>query len=278
MTIINIKNNSQVTEEYFLMELDAPNLVDKTEPGQFFNLRFNNGRSYDPLLRRPLSVHDLNKKTGSILLLYRLVGRGTELLSKYKAGESLDILGPLGSGFDVSLEKKKILIIGGGMGIAPLYYLTKKLLADTGKSGNHLTILLGGNSKEDLGYFAERFEGIKTGIDASLETDIRYTTIDGSLGEMGNVIELWEKLFRFDYDYLYTCGPVPMLVHVQELAGRYNIDGQVSLEERMGCGIGLCLSCVCKTDKGNQRICKEGPIFPLQSVNFNIESGCDCNE
>jgi len=218
-------------------------------------------------LRRPLSVHDINNETNSIFLLYRLVGKGTILLSKFKAGKFLDIMGPLGSGFKTDISDKKILIIGGGMGIAPLYYLSKRLSIK-----NKLTVLLGGNKKDDLKYFFEKFNQIST--------DIYSATIDGSLGHLGNVIDLWERLGEYNYDYIYTCGPLPMLVRVQELAVNHNIKGQVSLEERMGCGIGLCLSCVCQTEDGNQRVCKEGPVFSLGTVNFknNKFNGCDCNE
>ncbi len=263
---IKIKANTQITDEYFLLELEAAELNDIIEPGQFLNIRLSNTENYDPLLRRPLSIHDINIEKNSVFLLYRLVGKGTKLLSKFKPGEYLDIIGPLGTGFMTDIENKDILIVGGGMGIAPLYYLSKELSIH-----NKLTIFLGGSKENDLKYFAEKFYKISN--------DIKLATIDGSMGYMGNVIELWESLEEYNYDYIYACGPIPMLVCVQELARNNNIKGQVSLEERMGCGIGLCLSCVCQTKDGNQRVCKEGPVFPLKKVNFyDNYNGCDCNE
>ncbi len=264
---IKIKSNTKITKEYYLLELEAGKLIDIIEPGQFLNIRLSTTENYDPLLRRPLSVHDINIEKNSIFLLYRLVGKGTKILSKSKSGEYLDIIGPLGTGFMTDINNKDILIVGGGMGIAPLYYLSKELSIN-----NKLTVLLGGNKENDLKYFAEKF--------CDISTEIKLATIDGSMGYMGNVIDLWESLEQYNYDYIYTCGPIPMLVCVQELAEKNNIKGQVSLEERMGCGIGLCLSCVCQTKDGNQRVCKEGPVFPLNKVNFedNNINRCDCNE
>lgn len=266
MENIKIKSNNKVSEEYYLLELDGSSLINNTKPGQFFNIRLSRDEGYDPLLRRPLSIHDINEKRKSIYILYRIIGRGTRILSKFQSGETIDVLGPLGTGFNTDFNEQDILIIGGGMGIAPLYYLSKKLVHN-----NKLTVILGGNNKEDLIYFSKAFSNINT--------DIKYTTIDGSLGHMGNAIDLWEKISEFSFDYIYTCGPLPMLIRVQELARKYNIKGQVSMEERMGCGIGLCLSCVCHSKEGNQRVCMEGPVFTLNKIDFeNKLSGCDCNE
>lgn len=253
MNKLKIKNNIQISDNYFLLELDGSNISEKINPGQFFDIRLNNGNSYDPLLRRPLSIHDIDTVQGNFYLLYRVVGRGTKLLSEFKSDEYIDILGPLGTGFTSDFNNKEILLIGGGMGIAPLYYLVKKLYPV-----NKLIVLLGGNTKKDLIYFSKKFQELKI--------DVRSATIDGSLGYKGNVIDLWLTINKFNFNYLYTCGPLPMLKKVQEYAAKYHINGEVSVEERMGCGIGLCLSCVCKTKAGNKRVCKEGPVFQLNKI------------
>lgn len=265
MAKYNIKSNLQISKEYYLLELKAPELIDVTKAGQFLNLRVSGGKSYDPLLRRPLSIHDIIRDTDSVFLLYRLVGKGTRLLSAFLPGDELDIIGPLGKGFKTNITGKNIIIIGGGMGIAPLYYLSKTMSIN-----NKLTVILGGNAQEDLEYFNKKF--------SEIDIDIKLATIDGSLGYKGNVIDLWENWGQFDFDYLYTCGPLPMLIRVQELALNHNINGQVSLEERMGCGIGLCLSCVCSTKDGNKRVCKEGPVLGLRNVKLRNISGCDYHE
>lgn len=249
-----IKSNIQVSNNYYLMEIESSKLIKDIKPGRFINLKVNSTNSSDPLLRRPISIHDYYQDRGSVFLLYKIVGRGTEILSSYKKDEKIKFIGPLGNGFTIK-KKKSILIIGGGMGAAPLYYLCKVLSAE-----NKLTILLGANDKNELTYFLEKFKNI--------DAEVLSASIDGSSGYKGNVIELWFEEKKFDYDYLYACGPVPMLKRVQETAFDKELKGEVSLEERMGCGIGLCLSCVCKTVKGNQRICKEGPVFPLDEVVF----------
>ncbi|MFP4017312.1 MAG: dihydroorotate dehydrogenase electron transfer subunit, partial [Halanaerobiales bacterium] len=249
MSKIYIKNNDPIGKDYYLLELEAPDIIEQALPGRFLNLKLSSDNNYDPLLRRPLSIHDINPTTNSIYLLYRIVGRGTQILSTYTTGHTLDILGPLGTGFSTNKSKENILVIGGGMGIAPLYYLCKKL-----SENNKLTIVLGTNNMRNLEYFSDIFK--------ELEQEIYLTTIDGSMGFKGNVVELCNKKINVsEYDYIYTCGPEPMLKPVQDMAIQNEIDGEVSMEERMGCGIGLCLSCVCDTKTGNQRVCKEGPVL-----------------
>lgn len=252
-----IKNNVQVNDNYYLMEIESTKLIKDIKPGCFLNLRINSTNCFDPLLRRPLSVHDYSREENSIYLLYKVVGRGTEILSHYKKDDIISFIGPLGNGFNHKIKDKNILIIGGGMGAAPLYYLCKKL-----SEYNALTVLLGGNDMNELAYLIEKFKNIGA--------EVLSASIDGSSGFNGNVIDLWleNKYYNYNYDYIYTCGPVPMLKRVQKIAIDKGIEGEVSLEERMGCGIGLCLSCVCKTEKNNQRVCKEGPAFKLDEVIF----------
>lgn len=252
---LKVINNNQISEEYFLMKIDGGSCLDKIKPGQFLHIKVQNDESVDPLLRRPLSIHDINYKNNSISLLYRLVGRGTRKLSKYKPEDLLNILGPLGNGFNTNFTNKNILVIGGGMGIAPLYLLTKSLVRN-----NSIMVLLGGNSSDDMNYFNNCF--------GNLNIKLKIATMDGSLGFSGTVIDMWNNVNN-EIDFIYSCGPKPMLKEVQKKTNRLNISGEVSLEERMGCGIGVCLSCTCSTEKGNQRVCQEGPVFPINEVVFD---------
>ncbi|MEJ6951657.1 dihydroorotate dehydrogenase electron transfer subunit [Natronospora cellulosivora (SeqCode)] len=258
MAKLKIRENKAVAEDYYLLKLIAPELLDKVKAGQFMNLRINNNDSFDPLLRRPLSIHDLDKESQTIDLLYRLVGRGTKILSTLKKGEEIDTLGPLGEGFTTEIKNKKLLVIGGGMGIAPLLYLSRIL-----SPANNLTVIIGGNNASEMEYFCNKFQ--------ELDLNLRIATMDGSKDFCGNTVELWQDTAEFDFDYLYSCGPSAMMKAVQDLVIKYNIDGEVSLEEKMGCGIGLCLSCVCKSKEGNQRICKEGPVFSIKDIVFTDE-------
>ena len=226
-------------------------------PGQFYQLKITGNYSCDPLLRRPLSIHDFDKKKGLLSFVYRVVGRGTELLSNFVSGDKVNILGPLGNGFKKDFKKKNILIIGGGMGVAPLSYLARNLIGE-----NKIEVFLGFNNAEEAEYFNKEFQ--------KYSLKVRISTMDGSAGFKGNLLELlYDYIDRKEMaDYFFSCGPRQMLKELQKLSSKYNIPGQVSLEERMGCGTGVCLSCVCKTVNGNQRVCSEGPVFNIQDVIF----------
>ncbi len=254
-----IRRNIPVGRDYYLMDLIAPDVALDGSPGQFVHVKISSERNYDPLLRRPFSIHDINPHKGLVSLVYRVTGKGTEIMSDLKENRDINLLGPLGNGFRTDFDGKNILIIGGGMGIAPLYYLAKKLLLN-----NDITVLLGGNCEEDLMYFNNVFN--------QLSLHKKLATMDGSKGYQGTVIDLWQDLQndkKADFDFIYSCGPEIMLRRVQEIAREQNISGQLSLEKRMGCGIGVCLSCVCKTIHGNQRVCHEGPVFSLAEVILN---------
>ncbi|MFW6269683.1 MAG: dihydroorotate dehydrogenase electron transfer subunit, partial [Bacillota bacterium] len=220
------------------------------------HLKINKNNTFDPLLRRPFSFFDIDKNKGIIKLVYKIVGRGTRILSKYKNGEKINVLGPLGNGFDLKSDYDKIIVIGGGMGIVPLFMLVKLLKDKFAK----FQVLLGANTGNELNFFIDRFkcENIHLSI----------ATMDGSIGYKGTVLDLWQNL-NSDAKYVYSCGPRTMLKHIKKYAENKNIPGQISLEERMGCGTGVCLSCVCQTRQGNQRVCKEGPVFPLKEVVLN---------
>lgn len=253
--MVEVKSNQRVGNDYYLLKIRALELTGSIFPGQFVHLKIGRDNlSFDPLLRRPFSIHDLSDEK-DIYLLYRVVGKGTRILTDYKTGDKLDLLGPLGQGFKLDFVSRKILIIGGGMGIAPLYFLAKRLAKQ-----NLLKVLIGGKNKEEMEYFIARFR----------QADIEFAvaTMDGSAGFQGTVVDLWQK-DNTQPDYLFACGPEAMLREVQVIAQKKGIPGQVSLEERMACGIGVCLSCVHKTNKGNQRVCKEGPVFSLEEVVFD---------
>lgn len=256
--------NRKVGTDYYFLELSDDHIDENWQPGRFLHLKVSRDKAYDPLLRRPFSLFDVNPQKGTFSLLYCVVGRGTRILTDFGPGEKIDYLGPLGHGFFLP-EGKEIIVIGGGMGTAPLFYLCRKLTLR-----NRVTLLLGGNICTDVEFFQNKF--------GALDLDIELATMDGSIGLGGTVIDLWNDLYvddkhdgdlKKDFDYLYACGPEPMLAEVQKLAQKYEIEGEISLEERMGCGIGVCLSCVCDTREGNQRVCKEGPVFNLDEVIFD---------
>ncbi len=252
-----IISNDKISSDYYYMKIKAPEIAVKGLPGQFVHIKVNSDdQSFDPLLRRPFSFFDIDKENGIIEIAYCIVGRGTRILSGYKS-QKLDILGPLGNSFNYTLKNKNIFIIGGGMGIAPLYYLSKKLSKE-----NKVNVLLGGNTGKDLRFFINKFQ--------KLSLNLKTATMDGSRGFKGTVTELWQDSFDLNkIDYLFSCGPEPMLKEIKDTADRYEIQGEVSLEERMGCGIGVCLSCTCKTKEGNKRICTSGPVLPLEEVIFD---------
>lgn len=205
-----------------------------TNPGQFVNVQING-----LYLRRPISVCDVKKDT--LTLVYKVVGKGTNILSQSKPGDTFDILTGLGNGYNLSASGNIPLLVGGGVGIPPLYYLAKKL-AEQKKSP---TIALGFNRKEDV-FFVREFQ--------ELGINVFLATVDGSLGEKGFVT----SVFPDEYSYFYTCGPEPMLKAVYKAS---KTDGEFSFEERMGCGFGACMGCSCKTITGTKRICKDGPVM-----------------
>lgn len=209
-----------------------------TAPGQFINILVSG-----KFLRRPISVCDYDDKT--ITIIYKTVGEGTEQLSKMQAGECLDCLTGLGNGYDIS-KSKAPLVIGGGVGVPPMYNLTKKLIAN----GQKPTVILGFNTKSEV-FYEDKFK--------TLGAEVIVATADGSYGVKGFVTDAMPD----DYDYFYTCGPMPMFKAIESVA---KTSGQYSFEERMGCGFGACMGCSCKTKYGNKRICKDGPVLEREEI------------
>ena len=238
-SLFTIKENIALTSSVYKMTLEG-DVSDITKPGQFVNIKLDG-----LFLRRPISVNDV--VGNQLTIIYKVVGKGTELMSKMKEG-SLDILTGLGNGYDVSLSGDKPLLIGGGVGVPPLYMLAKELI----KAGKKPTVILGFNTKDEI-FYENEF--------ASLGAKVYVTTVDGSYGEKGFVTDLIKKLN--DYTYFYTCGPEPMLKAIYNTA---TTEGQFSFEERMGCGFGACMGCSCKTIYGNKRICKDGPVLKKEEI------------
>jgi dihydroorotate dehydrogenase electron transfer subunit len=231
--IFEIKNNKPLNAQIMEMTLAGDNQGVKA--GQFINIKIDGF-----YLRRPISVCEI--VSGGLKIIYKIVGKGTEVLSRMKTGEKLDVLIGLGNGYDLTLSGDKPLLIGGGVGVPPMYELCKQLIA----KGKAVTVILGFNAKSEV-FYEKEFE--------NLGAKVLVTTADGSYGIKGFVTDAMKGL---DYSYFYTCGPEPMLkaVHKQSVT-----DGEMSFEERMGCGFGACMGCSCKTLTGNKRICKEGPVL-----------------
>lgn len=247
-------------KDYFSLIIEAPPIVEDLVPGQFVQIRCGDG--LDPLLRRPLSIHRYHRGLGLIELLIREKGKGTTWLRKQRAGVYLDILGPLGRGF--TLTEGDFLLVGGGIGVAPLLPLGEDLYS-RGQKG---ITLLGGNSAGDL---------LKLPSFQEISQRVQVSTVDGSAGRQGFVTELLERELKAGFQgYIYTCGPLPMLGAVAQLATAYGIKGEASLEAPMACGIGVCLGCVSPIKNGTEttfaHVCKDGPVFPLEVVDYHDEN------
>ena len=211
-----------------------------TAPGQFVNIKLSG-----LFLRRPISVCDYDSR--SMILIYKVVGEGTGQMSRMQAGEKLDILTGLGNGYRLEPSGSAPLLIGGGAGVPPLYHLCKRLIEQGKKPG----VILGFNSRSEV-FYQKEFE--------ALGARVQVTTADGSEGLRGFVTN---AMSAFDYTYFYACGPEPML---RAVYNQSRTSGQLSFEERMGCGFGACMGCSCKTKYGNKRICKDGPVLEKEEI------------
>jgi dihydroorotate dehydrogenase electron transfer subunit len=239
--IYEISENREIAKNTYQMKLlgDTSACV---RPGQFINLKLD---GY--FLRRPISVCDYDK-TG-ITIIYKVVGDGTYAMSLMKTGAKLDVLCGLGNGYDISKAGDFPVLIGGGVGLPPLYGLAKTLLHT---SPNCKVQVIAGFNKKDEIFLTEEFK--------ALGVKLYLTTQDGSFGEKGFVTDILKDI---SYTYFYTCGPYPMFQGIEKIA---KTSGQYSFEERMGCGFGACMGCSCKTKYGNKRICKEGPVLEREEI------------
>ncbi len=236
------------------MLLQAPEAAGRAAPGQFMHVRC--GSSADPLLRRPLSVHDVDRGKGTLTLLYRAAGRGTALLAGLGPGAGISLMGPLGRGFSLPAGAGlRVALAAGGIGVAPLYFLLKELVS----RDFFVYVLVGAQTAEDL-LCGDDFK--------LLGSRTSFATDDGSCGHKGPVTDLLESLLASGgVDLVYACGPPPMLKRVAGLLTGTGVPGEISLERHMGCGVGACLSCVCKVRSGAyRRVCADGPVFPVEEV------------
>lgn len=235
-------------EKYFGLTLQHPERMPEIAPGQFVEVEVKDCR--EVMLRRPISIHDVDYEQNTLTLLVQIVGKGTHKLAELQVGDSVNLVYPLGHGFTLPERQEQVLLVGGGAGIAPLLYLSKCLK----KQGGSPTLLLGGRTAELI---PTREKFAPYGI-------VGISTEDGSLGEKGLVTQ--HSLFGQHYDRIYTCGPTPMMKAVARYAMKEGVRCEVSLENMMACGIGACLCCVVKSDEGHKCVCKEGPVFEAEQL------------
>lgn len=236
--IFKILSNQKLTDNVYKMILEG-DVSDITACGQFINIKLDG-----LYLRRPISVCDCSET--DVTIIYKVVGKGTEQMSKMTVGDTLDVLTGLGNGYDLSLSGDKPLLLGGGVGVPPLYMLAKNLI----NQGKQVSVVLGFNTKSEVFYEQEFKE---------LGCNVTVTTVDGSYGVKGFVTDAYPEM----YTYFYTCGPEPMLKSIYKTS---KTEGQMSFEERMGCGFGACMGCSCKTITGYKRICKDGPVMKKEEI------------
>ena len=237
--LFQIAENTPLTDSVLRMRL-VGDVSDITASGHFINIKLDG-----LYLRRPISVYDRDEE--SVTIIYKVVGKGTEQMRDMKVGETLDVLTGLGNGYDLSTSGDRPLLLGGGVGVPPLYMLAKKLIAE----GKRVSVILGFNTRDEI-FCEEEFR--------ALGCDVTVTTVDGSYGTKGFVTDAMKDI---DYTYFYTCGPEPMLKAIYRAA---KTEGQFSFEERMGCGFGACMGCSCKTVTGYKRICKDGPVLRKEEI------------
>lgn len=239
--VFTIVSNQVVADKTYRLELSCSQDIAMT-PGQFVNIAIDG-----KYLRRPISVSDVTRN--SLLLYYKTVGEGTKIMSEMAAGQQLELLTELGTGFDADKCKQSALLVGGGLGSAPLYMLCKKLLSQ----GKKVTVVLGFNTASEV-VLADQYR--------ALGVEVYVATMDGTMGVKGFTTDAI-KQYDPDYDFFYTCGPLPMM---RALCAALPTSGQASLEERMGCGAGYCYGCTIQTAKGPKRVCADGPVFDKEDV------------
>ena len=246
-----------VSKDVLFLKVVAPEIAAQAKPGQFVHAKVT--PNLDPLLRRPLSIHNVDAETGHVWLLYQIRGHGTRNLSFFREGDVLELTGPLGKGFDLDTEKAPFLLLGGGIGIAPFAFTAQFLQLNN----IPYKVIIGGHTAKAI-YGVHHF--VKLGSQPLLATD------DGSIGFHGNAVQAAEQLLtREEFKTILACGPHPMLKASKELAQQHFIDLQVSLEAKMACGVGACLGCTVKkaVGTGYYKVCKDGPVFASEEVDLD---------
>ncbi|MGI6211497.1 MAG: dihydroorotate dehydrogenase electron transfer subunit [Anaerovoracaceae bacterium] len=245
--LLTVTQTEKVNPDSWYMELSG-DMSEIRGAGQFIDIRLPGH-----YLRRPISIYDFDKRKNTLSILYKVVGSGTEDLSLAKPGDTLDVLLPLGNGFHMATPAERPLLVAGGIGMPPIFLLAKQFAAE----GTRVPVILGFNGKDDL-LPLDRFR--KLGIEPII------TTVDGSVGTRGMVTD---AMTEFSFDYVFACGPMPMLRAVYDQSK----NGQFSFEERMGCGFGACMGCSMKTRYGYKRICKDGPVLDRDEILWQQEGG-----
>lgn len=260
LSFAKLIKKEQLKQDIFKFSVYAPSIVNNSKPGHFVEIRVS--EQTEPFLRRPISIYNLIKEEGILEFIFQVKGKGTEILSKKEEGELIDIIGPLGYGTFKYENYKNLAIIGGGIGVFPLYELAKCAKADN----KNVKTYLGFRSKEFV-LLEQEFRNVSN--------ELVITTDDGSYSEQGFAINYLEKdIEDGKIDCISACGPLPMLKAVQKLALDRNIPCQISLEEKMGCGLGVCLGCAVKTAQSSKEapeylhVCKAGPVFNANDVEF----------
>jgi len=248
--------SEKINKEIYKFTISSEYVAETAKAGQFVNIRCSDGVS--ALLRRPISICKVNRKEKSYDVIFQVKGNGTDLLSKKQVGDEIDVIAPVGNGFDLSEKYKNILVVGGGIGVFPLL----GLLEDS-KATKKTTVL--GFRNKDFVVLEKEFQ--------NASDELVITTDDGTFGKKGFVTEYAQKALENGHiDMVYACGPTPMIKAIKELAAKYNVQCQVSMEQRMGCGIGACLVCACKTKHGDEweysHVCSDGPVFNAEEVIF----------
>ncbi|MCG3401388.1 dihydroorotate dehydrogenase electron transfer subunit [Staphylococcus massiliensis] len=251
MEKMTVVSNRQIADRIYELKVKGPVTKNMKEPGQFVHIKVGEGSLH--MLRRPISICDIDSEQDTFTMLFRAEGEGTKKLAKLNQQDELDIIAPLGNCFPVDEAKHKALLVGGGIGVPPLYELSKQL----NKRGIETVHVLGFKSAKDV-FYEEKFRELG---------DTYIATEDGTNGTKGFVTDVISALPQ-DYDTYYTCGPKPMLKAITNHEGLVDVNGFLSLEERMGCGIGACYACVCHTpeENGYVKVCTDGPVFKKGEV------------
>lgn len=256
-----VLHREKLQEKVFKLTLSSSLICNNAKPGNFVHIRVS--QSDSPLLRRAFSIHKLKKDDNNFEILFKVIGSGTEILSKVLPGESLDVLGPIGNSFTLPKKQQEVMLVAGGMGIAPLWFLLNYLVR--GMDEKKLTFFLGCKSKEELLYV----ENLKNmGINLVIATD------DGSIGKKGLITEVFLKEMKKRGSShkklaIYSCGPQMMLRSMSDIAEKFELSCQFSLETHMACGMGACWGCVVKLKDGTyKRVCVDGPVFDAREVNW----------
>lgn len=261
--VVSIEFNREIGKDTFLMGFRSPLLASCANPGQFLMIHFGR-ETRDPLLRRPFSIHGIQDKN-KLMILYKIVGKGTSLLSALKEGDAISLIGPLGNGFTFPRPTERTLLVAGGMGIAPLFFLAQALK----KAHKHeITMFLG---------FPTSQEVVMTDQLKDLNVDLSLTTEDGSLGMKGLVSDLLDQHLSQELTkkpVIYACGPTPMLKKIAQKAITCNLRCYVCLEVYMACGLGICQGCAVKAanskGKSYHSVCQDGPVFSAETIDWEV--------